>query len=554
MAPRFTREANGEGIDNYASFMRWPQHADDLPGWRACLDGKVFKVTMATALVEAGCCSATIVPLLEDDRDGPFDVVVLHYDQKRSRGHSDETLLLLGRVSAQFIASADRAQNERIRSRLNALAEGHLDFDQRPEGSRNEYLRDLIRHLREVLHCAGVSVFLKEPFGEHVYCVASSGLQDAQDCSVPRAKLPTIKYGPGEGLTGYVVEQRRPLMSPHSLVQPGHVPRSRESRQARDGNQVESILICPILGIKPDKEGKRPLIGLIRASDHESPLLGHVVSHFQTSDLRAVEYVAEQISPVLQTFQHRIEREDAISLVKHDISTPLQMVRDKMLEIAERIAVPGSPLELPVSNALSCTLSCLKLVEALELKPPGEEDMRVEETRLEGDIIARVKAMLSNFARTENSMSIQFAPGIRELPPMMLDPNLIERVIVNLIVNAVKYGLEGSTIMIESRPVNSNPRYFVLDVSNLGQGIDDDEKERIFEARYRGRRAAETAGPGAGLGLAISRHIMQLHGGRLDVTSLRGPTTFSVYFPRSAVIRGTRHHVPPIARSGGEGE
>jgi two-component system sensor histidine kinase KdpD len=98
-----------------------------------------------------------------------------------------------------------------------------------------------------------------------------------------------------------------------------------------------------------------------------------------------------------------------------------------------------------------------------------------------------------------------------------LDPVLMEQVLVNLLDNALKFSPAGSPLEIGSR---TEPGQAVLTITDRGLGLELGEEERIFEKLYRGSRSATA--PGAGLGLAICRGIIQAHGGTIKAESAPG--------------------------------
>ena len=148
-------------------------------------------------------------------------------------------------------------------------------------------------------------------------------------------------------------------------------------------------------------------------------------------------------------------------------------------------------------------------------------------TSLEGDIIARLKNMLSHYAWSAKRMKIRFE-GLDGLPRIRLDRAHIERAINNLLVNAIKYGKRGSTVNVGARWTAS---HLVVDVSNEGIGIAPDEEPYLYEAYYRSDRAKASSAQGVGLGLTIAKEIMVAHGGDLCLTFPKDPTVFSLQFP-----------------------
>ncbi|HSA96058.1 MAG TPA: ATP-binding protein, partial [Acidobacteriota bacterium] len=111
------------------------------------------------------------------------------------------------------------------------------------------------------------------------------------------------------------------------------------------------------------------------------------------------------------------------------------------------------------------------------------------------------------------------------------DPDAVRQALLNLLDNAVKYSPKGGPISVA---LTGDPEAAVIAVRDRGIGIAPSERDRIFEAFYRSPQAVERFPTGVGLGLRIVRHIMDAHGGRVDVASEPGRgSVFSLVFPRS---------------------
>lgn len=122
-----------------------------------------------------------------------------------------------------------------------------------------------------------------------------------------------------------------------------------------------------------------------------------------------------------------------------------------------------------------------------------------------------------------------------ELPAVVGDGDRLEEVLVNLLDNAIKYSPDGGPITINLSAVGSEVQ---LTVGNAGIGIAESELARIFEKFHRVDGSDHQLVYGHGLGLYISRKLVEAHGGRIEVTSQLGcGTTFSVRLP--AVVPDT---------------
>ena len=100
--------------------------------------------------------------------------------------------------------------------------------------------------------------------------------------------------------------------------------------------------------------------------------------------------------------------------------------------------------------------------------------------------------------------------------PMTIDVSQMTRVIHNLLLNAVKYCEEGSTVRVSLRIPETEGEELLISVADTGEPIDDALAETIFQPFSRGDKARSTKG-GSGLGLSISAKIVEMHGGRLTL-------------------------------------
>jgi signal transduction histidine kinase len=111
------------------------------------------------------------------------------------------------------------------------------------------------------------------------------------------------------------------------------------------------------------------------------------------------------------------------------------------------------------------------------------------------------------------------------------DPLLLQRALVNLLENAIKYSPPQSLIVLEVRDLGTEAQFSVQD---QGPGVAPQDREHLFELLYRGNSASRESG--LGLGLAIVKRIVDAHGGRIWVESRAGHgATFHFILPRLMV-------------------
>ncbi|HEV2370443.1 MAG TPA: HAMP domain-containing sensor histidine kinase, partial [Acidimicrobiales bacterium] len=121
--------------------------------------------------------------------------------------------------------------------------------------------------------------------------------------------------------------------------------------------------------------------------------------------------------------------------------------------------------------------------------------------------------------------SLEFAP---DLPEVYADPDKIQQVLTNLVENACKYATPVGLRIVGT----FDDDYVTVAVTDKGEGIPPDELPRVFTRFFR---RAETRPTGSGLGLWISRGLVEAHGGRLEADSTSGQgSTFRFSLPRAA--------------------
>ena len=113
-------------------------------------------------------------------------------------------------------------------------------------------------------------------------------------------------------------------------------------------------------------------------------------------------------------------------------------------------------------------------------------------------------------------------------PPIPADHLLIQRAITNLVSNAIRHAIAGSTVIME---VASNGDTAAVKVTNKGEGIAPADQERIFDRFYRVDSGRARLKGGNGLGLAIVKSIAAAHEGNVSVLSASGRTSFTLTFP-----------------------
>ena len=226
--------------------------------------------------------------------------------------------------------------------------------------------------------------------------------------------------------------------------------------------------------------------------------------------------LAEDARQVQMQVDTERARNALLSSVSHDLRTPLAAImgsastlRDDANEVGElgRRELAGSIFDQ--AERLNRLVGNLLDMTRLE---SGTLQVRKEWHSLEEVIGASLTRLGSKLA--EREVAVLLPP---DLPLVPIDDVLFEQVMVNLLENAHQYSPPGGPIVIRAWIERDE---LLLTVVDRGPGLTSDERERVFEKFYRGAGAA--ARPGAGLGLAICRGIVEAHGGAISAENASG--------------------------------
>lgn len=243
-----------------------------------------------------------------------------------------------------------------------------------------------------------------------------------------------------------------------------------------------------------------------------------------------LEWVERDVSRWLRAEE---EREDQLSMVFHDLRSPLGNVISslEMLSAALPTGEGSADLNTLVDIALRSSRRIVHLLNALL-------DIRRLETGQPLDrepaslqaIVAEAVSQLAYFAQSRHiHLAIQMPA---EIPELLVDRDLIQRVIYNLLDNAIKYTRAHTdvTISAQMQPGTGN---VLVAVADNGPGVPPEYCEAIFGKYQRIRR--EGAPKGLGLGLALCRMAIEAHGGRIWVEDTPGGgATFKFTLPLPA--------------------
>jgi anti-anti-sigma factor len=428
-----------------------------------------------------------------------------------------------GGVGGVFTAVTDTTSRVVGERRLRVLGDlGELSTVS--AGTAEEAIRAVVGVLgRHRADLPFVTVYLRAADGS-LQLVASSGV------TAGRAVAPRSVRGPADGEVVW--------------------------RVARDG---ATEVVRGLLGARPDgleEPASDAVVTALTIAGRSEPAGVFVagVNPYRALDddyLSFFDLVADQLSTAItEALAYEAERQraealaeldraktDFFSNVSHEFRTPLTLIMGPVAELRAAPAVAADPRlreELDVVHRNALRLG--KLVNSL-LDFSRLQAGRVEAHFEPVDLAAYTAELASVFRSAVERAGVAYDVEIRPLPePVYVDRDMWEQIVLNLLSNAVKFTFDGRITIA----LHHHERTAVLTVTDTGTGIAADELPRLFERFHRVERARARSGEGSGIGLAVVRELVGLHGGEIGAESTpdRG-TTFTVVLPLG------HEHLPP---------
>ncbi|MBC8471812.1 MAG: hypothetical protein H8D56_20315 [Planctomycetes bacterium] len=222
-------------------------------------------------------------------------------------------------------------------------------------------------------------------------------------------------------------------------------------------------------------------------------------------------------------------RSQFIASVSHELKTPLTAIRifaeTLLLGRPEDPQAKSEYLDTIVNESHRLTRLLNNVLDFSKIEK-GNRTYRKEPACLSEVVNAAAQATQYPLRQQGFHLNVHMEG---ELPEVRVDRDAIEQAIQNLLSNAMKYSGESREIDLR---VQKRDGQAVIEVTDQGIGIDAAQQKRIFEKFYRVPSEENERIPGTGLGLALIFHIVQAHGGHIEVQSIIGKgSTFSIYLP-----------------------
>gem|GEM_PF-639662 len=351
---------------------------------------------------------------------------------------------------------------------------------------------------------------------------------------IPDEVVESTRLRLGEGIAGRVALDGQPL-----LLRRGQGQETLRPLRHRDG-QISSAISVPL---RIDER----IVGTLNVNESGR------ASEFTEEDLRALTLFADQAALALEKAQlyrdSQRQLERLLTVLDELSRTQAQLVHSEKLASVGMLA---GGVAHEINNPLMVILGRTELLLMEDGLPDGAKQ-NLETIRTETERIGRIVENLLTFSRksrqekieqvnvnevlnrtlmlSEHQLTVGNVRVIKQLdeqiPPIQANPGQLQQVFMNLIINAHHAMPTGGQLIVRTGTIPRD-RVFV-EVEDTGCGIPPEDLDRIFDPFF----TTKEEGKGTGLGLAVSRNIVESHGGQIGVQSTPGDgTVFRVILPR----------------------
>ena len=206
-------------------------------------------------------------------------------------------------------------------------------------------------------------------------------------------------------------------------------------------------------------------------------------------------------------------RRDLVAWVSHDLRTPLTSIRAMIEALHDGVVTNDQTRQRYYRNMRQDILALDRLLNDLfELAQLDAGGLKLD--LMGHDLTDLLSDTVENFHVLAEQKGITLHGDIdRNLGRVVVDAGKIERVLGNLVGNALRYTPDEGNIFVSAEMANENE--VLVKVEDRGKGFSDEDLLRVFEKFYRGEQARTRSAGGAGLGLAIAQGLVEAHGGRI---------------------------------------
>ncbi len=206
-------------------------------------------------------------------------------------------------------------------------------------------------------------------------------------------------------------------------------------------------------------------------------------------------------------------KSEFVSIASHQLRTPLTAIKGYLSMVTDGTYGKVPPkIREKMKNVFESNERLIRLVnELLSLSRIETGKIKLEPEKLNlQDIVKQVIDDLRIVSK-KNGLYLRLSKPKKKLPEMMIDEWKIRQVLINLVDNALKYTVKGGVAITIKREENNAK----IEICDTGEGMDEEELEKMFESFSRGKAGNRLSSEGSGLGLYIARKFVEMHEGKI---------------------------------------
>jgi signal transduction histidine kinase/ligand-binding sensor domain-containing protein/DNA-binding response OmpR family regulator len=216
--------------------------------------------------------------------------------------------------------------------------------------------------------------------------------------------------------------------------------------------------------------------------------------------------------------------------ISHEFRTPLTLIKGPLADLEKQLKEkPESQNHLKIINRNTNRL--LNLINQLLDFRKVEKDL-IEPSIKEGKLSAFTEELVNDFSHQAMERGVKLIYKVDDSDAeayQWFDPYIIDKIIFNLLSNALKFTPENGEINVALK-IDKNEA--VIEVKDNGEGIGEEDKNKIFDRFYSSKNLMKHNFSGSGIGLALSKRLIEIHLGSIEVESRKGEgTRFILHFP-----------------------
>lgn len=369
--------------------------------------------------------------------------------------------------------------------------------------------------------------------------------QDHQIISAEKSKLEIALSGVADGVIGLDLNSNIILFNKaaenitgYSLSQVMGKPIDQMIKIYNKDQEIPSSIYCPLNPDNPNLNYKKEGLQMIGFNNKQTivNLISAKISHGTTNNLGCL-MILHNVTKEKELEEMQV---DFVSMAAHELRTPLTSIRGYLSVLLEENQQKGPPemmqhkftpeQEMFLTRINISAGQLMSLVENLLSVSRIERGVfSVNLEQIDWVSMAKQLTVEQKDRAADKKIDLEFINPTQPLPPVMADKIRVGEVLTNLVTNAIKYTQPGGEVKVW---LELKDKMIITHVKDTGEGIPQEALPNLFKKFFRVNRKLEQGTKGTGLGLYISKAIVELHHGQIWVNSEVGKgSVFSFSLP-----------------------